>query len=559
MDLKIEKKQNSRHNDDDRRHPTTPPASARTMGSQDTKSDGAAPAAKHIRIDDCPQDTNSDGATPAAKHVRIDDCPHVGPLICEAQEWDEVSSGTSSQDVPTPASSSGSSNSTKLAATFVAFVVSGALFQVSAKLQAISMYNYPNALNVYGCVLFVILCFGYIIPAARYGLIPREQLTASKRPFAIMAVFDTLSSTMQVFSSIYLPGPLLVLLPQASIPISMLMSRLYLKSTYTCWQIMGASIVIGGILVVLEPVMTNRHAPDHVCVAVNKANDCLACEAEMTQEDCEGYASAGDVVSLFESERSLDLGNDTALHTCEWVQSSHETSDTSTLLFWSCILLLSCFPLSMSSIYKERKLSRYEFDPIYLNGWLCLFQTPMSVVLAIPGGILSSPPVTPSELPTNMWDGLKCFLGTGTITAGCHPDDCRWAFVTMVAFTLICFVYVNLMVLLLKFGSANLMFLALTLIVPVANLAFAMPIMPNPVALHDSDILGLVVIMVGIIAYRVGSRGDGHDEHVSSQEEEDACMIERGDLTEPLLSASGMMRRIGLEIERPPSQQGEIQ
>lgn len=504
------------------------------------------------------QDT-ADGATPAPKHVRIDDRPHAGPMICEAQEWDEAS-GTSDDSPPPP--SSESSDNTKLAVTFVAFVVAGALFQVSAKLQAISMYNYPNALNVYGCVLFVVLCFGYIIPAARFGLIPREQLIASKRPFAIMAVFDTLSSTMQVFSSIYLPGPLLVLLPQASIPISMMLSRLYLKSTYTCWQILGAAVVIGGILVVLEPVMTNRHAPDYVCVAVNKANDCLACEAEMSQEDCEGYASAGDVLSLFESERSLNLGNDTALHTCEWIKSSHETSDTSKLLFWSCILLLSCFPLSMSSIYKERKLSRYEFDPIYLNGWLCLFQTPMSAVLAIPGGILSSPQVTPSELPTNMWDGLKCFMGTGTITSGCHPDDCRWAMVTMVAFTLICFVYVNLMVLLLKFGSANLMFLALTLIVPVANLAFALPIMPTPVTLHASDIVGLVVIMAGIISYRIGSTGDGEGETTSSQDNGDACIIERGDLTEPLLTASGMMERLGLEVERvskPPSQEGEAQ
>ena len=479
------------------------------------------------------------GAPSPPKHVRIDDCPHAGPLICEAREWGE--------EVTSPAVSE--ADSTKLAVTFVAFVAAGALFQVSAKLQAISMYNYPNALNVYGCVLFVILCFAYIIPAARYGVIPREQLVASKRPFAIMAVFDTLSSTMQVFSSIYLPGPLLVLLPQASIPISMLMSRMYLKSTYTCFQIIGAGVVILGILVVLEPVMTNRHAPDYLCVAVNKANDCLACEAEMTQEDCEGYAATTDDMLTFEHE-NLSLRNESALHTCEWVKSSHETSDTSTLLFWSCILLLSCIPLSMSSIYKERKLSRYEFNPIYLNGWLCLFQTPMSAILAIPGGILSSPKVTPTELPSNMWDCLKCFLGTGTITTGCHPDECRWAMATMVAFTLICFVYVNLMVLLLKFGSANLMFLALTLIVPVANLAFALPIMPTPVTLHASDILGLAVIMAGIVSYRIGTMEDESGENGSSQEEEDACMIERGDLAEPLLSASGMMERIGLEVER---------
>jgi hypothetical protein len=86
--------------------------------------------------------------------------------------------------------------------------------------------------------------------------------------------------------------------------------------------------------------------------------------------------------------------------------------------------------------------------------------------------------------------------------------------------------------------------------------------MPTPVTLHASDILGLVVIMAGIISYRIGSTGDGDEEITSSQEEEDACMVERGDLAEPLLSASGMMERIGLEVERltkPTAQQGEIQ
>jgi len=467
------------------------------------------------------------------KRLHVDaciDCPHAGPLVPPNEVTNICNNTTHDDDSHTAG--------TKLVVTFIAFVISGALFSVSAKLQAITMYNYPNFLNIFGCVLFVPLCFLYIIPAAKYGVIPPEQLAASKKPFAIMAIFDTLSSTMAVFSSIYLPGPLLVLLPQASIPISMVLSKKFLKTTYSCWQYLGATVVIAGILVVLEPVMSNRHAPDYVCVAVNEANDCIACEAEVTQEGCEGYADYGMTDILL--ERSQQMFGNTTLHACQWIKSSHETSGTSTLLFWACILLLSCLPLSMSSIYKERKLSEFEFDPVYLNGWLCFFQTPLSALLAIPGGIVSSPPVLPSQLPDNMWEGMKCFLGKESISNDCHPDDCRYALLAMCGFTLICFVYVNLMVLLLKFGSANLLFLALTLVVPVANLAFALPFMPNRVALHASDLIGLFVIMAGITSYRFGSALVEKD---SDGEENE--MQERGSLIEPLLS----IEELGMEAE----------
>ena len=38
--------------------------------------------------------------------------------------------------------------------------------------------------------------------------------------------------------------------------------------------------------------------------------------------------------------------------------------------------------------------------------------------------------------------------------------------------------------------------------VSVGNLAFTMPFMPQSSKLHDSDIVGLVVIMAGLLLYR---------------------------------------------------------
>lgn len=37
-------------------------------------------------------------------------------------------------------------------------------------------------------------------------------------------------------------------------------------------------------------------------------------------------------------------------------------------LVWSVVLVLSCIPLALSSVYKEMALGESELDPIYLNG-----------------------------------------------------------------------------------------------------------------------------------------------------------------------------------------------
>lgn len=37
-------------------------------------------------------------------------------------------------------------------------------------------------------------------------------------------------------------------------------------------------------------------------------------------------------------------------------------------LIWSIVLVLSCVPMALSSVYKEMALGESELDPIYLNG-----------------------------------------------------------------------------------------------------------------------------------------------------------------------------------------------
>ena len=66
---------------------------------------------------------------------------------------------------------------------------------------------------------------------------------------------------------------------------------------------------------------------------------------------------------------------------CYWAptdsqSSSSGSSATSTTLLWSVVAILACIPMTLSSIYKEVSLSgsQINIDPIFLNGWVALYQ-----------------------------------------------------------------------------------------------------------------------------------------------------------------------------------------
>jgi len=478
-------------------------------------------------------------------------------------------------------SNSGSSNmsnqqETKLLITFLLMVIVGTANKVFQKLQAIPMYNYPNSLNLLQNFVYVPLCFAYILPVSRFGLlnnaIPHEVTTLPKTPFAIMGLLDCITCMLLTFAAVYLPGSLLILLPQAAIPISMVLSKKIKGETYARYQYLGAVVVVLGILVVLEPLVTQRHtAGEFVCEAYDREEFCALCEEEVGEEGCLSHRTKGSatvsvsslsrVVSSSLSDslyhhhgldevggvvgsvgiaflpswdegsssefanhvmlRSLAQTNSSAASSttydgelCRWIpsdsaqpSSSNGSSATATTLLWSILTILACVPMTLSSIYKEQALTgaQSNIDPIFLNGWVALFQLLFSFPLSVPAGMTSDPPVTPGELPGNIWDGIKCYLGMGTITSGCHPDDLCYESPLYVNVFLVFNVCFNILIVyILKFGSANVLFMASTVMVPVGNLAFALPFVPGSTPLKDSDIAGLMVILLGLVTYRFG-------------------------------------------------------
>lgn len=238
----------------------------------------------------------------------------------------------------------------------------------------------------------------------KYGKsITMEQQMIPKKTFAVMGALDGFSGILQVFAATYLGGSILILLGQAAIPISMVISSIWLHTQYTNSQYFGAGIVTFGLIIVLGPNLS------------------LA-------------------ASNLQAIDFLDL-------------------ETSNSFAWALVMILSCIPMCLSSVYKEKHLGEAEMDAIYLNGWVAIYQFIICLPLTIPIAMLGSPSVSPSELPSNLWNGFRCYLGHNSIYEEPYPDDCSRAPVYVTIYLFFNILYNILIIFILKFGSSNILYL----------------------------------------------------------------------------------------------------
>jgi len=273
--------------------------------------------------------------------------------------------------------------------------------------------------------------------------ITKEQRQIPWYKFAVMGVLDGIAGLMQSFAVNYIPsGSLIVLLTQSAIPISMIISRIMLKAKYGIHHYVGAGVVVVGLIVVLLPNFLPGHA---------------------------------------------ESGN------------SNNVSQLM-IMVWSAVLITSCIPMTLSSVYKEKALGEVEIDVVYMNGWIAIYQFIVSMALAVPSAYASS--LTPGDLPSNIMNGARCYVGINSISGGDHPDDCGLAPLYVNLYIFFNVLYNVLIIMILKYGSSNILWLAMTIMVPLVNFAFALPFMPEPQPLTVWNDVGLVVIMGGLVIYR---------------------------------------------------------
>jgi drug/metabolite transporter (DMT)-like permease len=275
----------------------------------------------------------------------------------------------------------------------------------------------------------------------KYGnQITREALSVPQYKWAVMGFLDSVAGIMQSLSVNYVSnGSLVTLLMQFAIPSSMIISYIFLKTRYKPTQYLGALIVLVGLVIVLLPTFMHPGS--------NK--------------------SAKNPVA------------------------------------WAIVLMLSCVPMCLSSVYKEKALGDVDIDPVYMNGWVAVYQFLFSIPLLLPSAVASN--VSIQDLPDNLWNGMRCLAkyDTQMVAAdGLTVDNCHWGPAYVGIYIMFNVGYNILIILILKYGSSNVLWLAMTVMVPLTNFSFTLPFMPNRQNITWEDVVGLCVIMAGLLIYR---------------------------------------------------------
>lgn len=344
----------------------------------------------------------------------------------------------------------GEGSGTTLIVAFVLMLVFQLGNRIFGRLQTYPMHNYPLFLNIVMIVIYIPICFIYVIPAQIWtNNITKEQTEIPKYKFAVMGAYDSLAGIMQTFAVNYISNAsMIVLVQQSAIPISMIISRYALNAVYSKSQYIGAVVVLLGIVVVLVP-------------------------------------------NFFNSSPSTS--------------STDASTNNSSELVWLLVLVISCIPMCLSSVYKEKALGEMDIDIMYLNGWVAIFQFLIAIPLCIPTCQIQNIPI--DNILPNMWGGVLCWMGINSITEENNPfglplDDCAPAPVYVTTYLFFNVVYNFLIVIILKLGSSNILWMASTVIVPLSNVAFSMKFMPGHQPMRTWDIVGLFVIMIGLVIYR---------------------------------------------------------
>lgn len=172
-------------------------------------------------------------------------------------------------------------------------------------------------------------------------------------------------------------------------------------------------------------------------------------------------------------------------------------------------MLASCIPMVLSTVYKQVAL-QVQLDPILINGWVSLFQFLGGLFLVVPAAFASSPQVKPTDLPENWAQATSClFAQNNSIEYGCHPDECShaalWVHLGLLS-SILCSLST---ILVLKYGSASLLYLGLTLMVPVGHLVFSLN---DPSGTQIADGVGLIVLVAGLLLFRFGHTDENETE-----------------------------------------------
>lgn len=374
----------------------------------------------------------------------------------------EAGSTVSSRQAPSDASGTtisrkstdgSSSKSVRTMIYCVILLCAGVGNSIFFKKMTNHMPNYPYFISLATTVVYVpffaIICAYYYLYT---NAITDEMLEIKKIKFFSLGAFDSLAGLLMLFGAVHTSGSNQALLANAVIPITMVLAYVFLSTRFKMTQIAGAFTIILGVAVVLMP----------------------------------NFLAGG-------------------------------AAGSSDQPIFNIIFLCSVVPAAVSAIYKEFLFSKVDIDINYLQAWVSVWQCIFSLLM-IPLNtlsILGPNSMSWGELPYTLLNGVKCLFGHNSITLpDCwvpphavegykQCDSCQGSWMYVLLYLFFNVNYNIFTVLVIKYGGASLLYIVLTLRLPLVQLAFSMPFInypPDP--FQWPAVVGLVMILVGLIAYR---------------------------------------------------------
>lgn len=291
------------------------------------------------------------------------------------------------------------------------------------------------------------------------------------RKFGFMGVFDGLSGTFMVLGGVHTSGTLQVMLGQAVIPLTLLLSALLLNKRYHALQYLGAGTIVLGIVIAKAgssgPDIQDENLP------VFNTLFCLAL-----------LPSALSTVFKEIAFRGFD-----------------GDLDANVLQFWVAVFQV---------------VTNFLAVPVYTLKMLGPQQMPLS------------------QMASTAEDGTRClFLAEDQVVTQCglpgeKPcDQCGNAYASVflyLAFNLALNIF---SILVIKHGSAALSFLVSTLRMPLSALAFSSTFIMGAQAISPGlgDFYSLAIILVGLCSYRFGARQMKRQLRIEAESAEGEAMM----------------------------------
>lgn len=325
---------------------------------------------------------------------------------------------------------------------------------VTFKMMVNVMPNYPYFLNLSTVVVYVPIFFGVVFYNRYFtNIITAEMMKTPKLHFALMGGLDSTAGLLALFGGVYTSGPNQAMLNNGVIPVTLLLSIIILGTHFKWQEYVGSGVILLGLcFVLLVP---------------------------------------------------------------QWLGGSDAPPATNKVLF-NMLYFANVVPAAMSAVCKEMMFTKGDIDVNFLQAWVALWQFLFSLLFlpfnTLP--FLGANALPWAKLPSALSDGASClFLEHNTVVENCwidYPrsdrqpcDSCHGAWIAVAVYLVFNVLYNIAIVMVIKHGSAALLFVVSTLALPVVQMLFSLPFLgTHAEPLTWPTLVGLLILIGGLVLYR---------------------------------------------------------